>query len=114
VRIAGSASRRSCSTGRRACSSTRSGPCRGSRSAGGASDYPPIQGVPADLLLVTHGYPDHNAVEAVGGTPNVVRSVAGTFPVTPVGEVAGVASEHDPRRGRCAATTSCSGSRSAA
>jgi len=57
-------------------------------------DYPPIAGVEADLLLVTHEHFDHSGVEAVGGDPHTVRSTAGTFE-TPLGEVVGVASEHD-------------------
>ena len=32
-------------------------------------DYPPLEGVTADLLLVTHEHADHNAVEVVGGRP---------------------------------------------
>ncbi len=32
-------------------------------------DYPPIEGVTPDLLLVTHEHLDHNGVEAVGGDP---------------------------------------------
>jgi L-ascorbate metabolism protein UlaG (beta-lactamase superfamily) len=58
-------------------------------------DYPPLSGVTADLLLVTHEHLDHNAVEAVGGSPCLIRSSAGTFADTPVGTVVGVASEHD-------------------
>jgi L-ascorbate metabolism protein UlaG (beta-lactamase superfamily) len=57
-------------------------------------DYPPIQEVEAELLLVTHEHDDHNAVEVIGGAPQVIRSSAGTFE-SPVGEVVGVASEHD-------------------
>jgi len=57
-------------------------------------DYPPIQDVEADLLLVTHEHGDHNAVEVVGGSPQTLRSTAGTFD-SPVGEVVAVASEHD-------------------
>ena len=41
-------------------------------------DYPPIEGVEADVLLVTHEHVDHNAVEAVGGEPKTIRSTAGT------------------------------------
>jgi len=55
--------------------------------------YPPIEGVEADLLLVTHEHRDHNAVEAVGGDPRVVR-LAGTHD-----DVLGVASEHDDEAG---------------
>ena len=42
-------------------------------------DYPPLEGVTADLLLVTHEHSDHNAVEVVGGDPVLIRSSAGTF-----------------------------------
>jgi L-ascorbate metabolism protein UlaG (beta-lactamase superfamily) len=57
-------------------------------------DYPPIEGVEADLLLVTHEHVDHNAVEVIGGSPVILCSTAGTFE-SPVGEVIAVASEHD-------------------
>jgi len=57
-------------------------------------DYPPIQGVSADLLLVTHEHRDHNGVEAIDGDPAVLRSTAGTHESS-IGEVIGVASEHD-------------------
>ena len=40
-------------------------------------EYPPIEGVAADLVLVTHEHLDHNAVEAIGGSPPVLRSTAG-------------------------------------
>jgi L-ascorbate metabolism protein UlaG (beta-lactamase superfamily) len=53
-----------------------------------------VQGVRADLLLVTHEHRDHNAVEAIDGDPVVIRSTAGTHE-SPVGEVVAVASEHD-------------------
>jgi L-ascorbate metabolism protein UlaG (beta-lactamase superfamily) len=64
------------------------------RQSGRRFDYPPITGVAADLLLVTHDHLDHNAVEVIGGDPYVVRARAGTLE-TPSGEVVGVASEHD-------------------
>lgn len=57
-------------------------------------DYPPIDGVAADLLLVTHEHFDHNAVEAIAGDPPVLRSTAGRLQ-SPIGEVLAVASEHD-------------------
>jgi L-ascorbate metabolism protein UlaG (beta-lactamase superfamily) len=50
--------------------------------------------VQADLLLVTHEHADHNAVQVVGGSPQIIRSTAGTFE-SPVGELIAVASEHD-------------------
>jgi L-ascorbate metabolism protein UlaG (beta-lactamase superfamily) len=59
--------------------------------------YPPVQGVGADLVLVTHEHFDHNGVEGIEGEPAVVR-LAGTHE-TPVGTVVGVASEHDPEAG---------------
>jgi L-ascorbate metabolism protein UlaG (beta-lactamase superfamily) len=57
-------------------------------------NYPPIEGVEADVLLVTHEHPDHNAVDAIGGAPVTLRSTAGTLE-SPLGEVVAVASEHD-------------------
>ena len=61
-------------------------------------DYPPIAGVEADLVLVTHEHRDHNGVEAIGGDPPVLRSTAGRLD-SPVGEVIAVASEHDDQAG---------------
>lgn len=61
-------------------------------------DYPPLSGEPADLLLVTHEHIDHNGVENVGGDPVILRSTPGRHE-SPVGEVLGVASEHDPVAG---------------
>jgi L-ascorbate metabolism protein UlaG (beta-lactamase superfamily) len=61
-------------------------------------DYPPIAGVTADLLLVTHEHRDHNATGAIGGDPPILRSTAGRLQ-SPVGEVLAVASEHDPHAG---------------
>lgn len=60
-------------------------------------DYPPVQDVAADVLLVTHDHPDHNGVEVVAGDPVVIRT-AGTHD-SPIGEVVGVAGEHDPVAG---------------
>jgi L-ascorbate metabolism protein UlaG (beta-lactamase superfamily) len=57
-------------------------------------NYPPIDGVEADLLLVTHEHGDHNAVDAIGGDPAILRSTAGTHD-SPAGAVTGIASEHD-------------------
>jgi L-ascorbate metabolism protein UlaG (beta-lactamase superfamily) len=57
-------------------------------------DYPAIEGVRADLLLVTHEHGDHNGVEAIGGDPKVIRSTAGTFD-----DVVAIASEHDDTAG---------------
>lgn len=57
-------------------------------------DYPPIADAGADLLLVTHEHGDHNAVEVIGGSPQTLRSTAGTHD-SPIGDVVAVASEHD-------------------
>jgi L-ascorbate metabolism protein UlaG (beta-lactamase superfamily) len=61
-------------------------------------EYPAIEGVDADLLLVTHEHADHNGTAAIGGDPVVLRSTAGRLE-SPVGEVVAVASEHDPAAG---------------
>ena len=61
-------------------------------------DYPSIEGVTADLVLVTHEHADHNGVEAVGGAPVVLRSTAGRLE-SPLGEVVAIASEHDAAAG---------------
>jgi L-ascorbate metabolism protein UlaG (beta-lactamase superfamily) len=61
-------------------------------------DYPPIAAEEVDLLLVTHEHLDHNAVEAIAGSPELVRSTAGTHE-TALGSVVAVASEHDPAGG---------------
>jgi L-ascorbate metabolism protein UlaG (beta-lactamase superfamily) len=61
-------------------------------------DYPPIEGLEAGLLLVTHEHLDHNGVEVVGGEPTILRSTAGRLE-SPIGEVLAVASEHDEEAG---------------
>jgi L-ascorbate metabolism protein UlaG (beta-lactamase superfamily) len=61
-------------------------------------EYPPIDGVDADLVLVTHEHQDHNGVEAISGSPAVLRSTAGRLE-SPVGEVLAAASEHDGAAG---------------
>lgn len=61
-------------------------------------DYPAIEGVQADLLLVTHEHADHNGVEVIGGDPTILRSTAGRLE-SPLGEVVAVASEHDEQAG---------------
>ena len=59
--------------------------------------YPPIEGLDAEVVLVTHDHTDHNGVDAIGGKPQVVRAAGRTD--TPVGEVLGIASEHDAAAG---------------
>jgi L-ascorbate metabolism protein UlaG (beta-lactamase superfamily) len=61
-------------------------------------EYPPIEGVRADLLLVTHEHMDHNGVEVIGGGPVILRSTAGRLE-SPIGEVTAIASEHDEAAG---------------
>ena len=51
--------------------------------------YPPIEGVRADLVLVTHEHFDHNAVDAIAGEPTVLGA-PGTHD-SPIGEVADAA-----------------------
>jgi L-ascorbate metabolism protein UlaG (beta-lactamase superfamily) len=61
-------------------------------------EYPPIEGVGADLLLVTHEHADHNGVDRIEGEPVVLRSTAGRLD-SPIGEVVAIASEHDDEAG---------------
>lgn len=68
------------------------------RKRGIVFDYPPIEVDGVDLLLITHEHGDHNAVEAIGGEPAVLRSTAGRLE-SPLGEVLAVASEHDRSAG---------------
>jgi hypothetical protein len=49
----------------------------------------------ADLLLISDEHRDHSGADAVDGSPQVIRSPAGTFE-SPVGKVKAIASEHDP------------------
>jgi len=69
-----------------------------SRDRGIQWDYHAIAGVEPDLLLVTHEHVDHNGVEAIDGEPHTLRSTAGTHE-SPIGQVTGVASEHDDAAG---------------
>jgi L-ascorbate metabolism protein UlaG (beta-lactamase superfamily) len=61
-------------------------------------EYPPIEGIEADLLLVTHEHRDHNGVEIIGGNPAILRSTAGRLE-SPLGDVVAIASEHDEAAG---------------
>jgi L-ascorbate metabolism protein UlaG (beta-lactamase superfamily) len=56
-------------------------------------DYPRIENVRADVLLVTHEHADHNGVDAIE-SPRTIRSSVGTFD-----DVLGIASEHDDAAG---------------
>jgi L-ascorbate metabolism protein UlaG (beta-lactamase superfamily) len=62
-------------------------------------NYPPIEGVSADVVLLTHEHFDHNAADAIGGDPAVVRLATWPRPTTAIGEVVGIASEHDAQAG---------------
>jgi L-ascorbate metabolism protein UlaG (beta-lactamase superfamily) len=57
-------------------------------------EYAPIEAVRADLVLVTHEHLDHNGIEVIGGDPSALRSTPGRHD-SPIGEVIGIASEHD-------------------
>jgi L-ascorbate metabolism protein UlaG (beta-lactamase superfamily) len=74
------------------------GDTSGFASRGITFDYPPISGVLADVLLVTHEHTDHNGVEAIGGEPLLLRSTAGKLD-SPIGTVVAVSSEHDSSAG---------------
>src|SRR3954453_2854637 len=73
-------------------------PSEGLAKRGLSFDYPPIEGVSADLVLVTHEHFDHNAADRIDGSPAVIRSTAGTLE-SPVREVVAIASEHDEHAG---------------
>jgi L-ascorbate metabolism protein UlaG (beta-lactamase superfamily) len=68
------------------------------RDRGMTWDYPEIEVDAPDLLLVTHEHGDHNAVEVIPGDPATLRSTAGRHE-SPLGEVLGIASEHDRAAG---------------
>jgi L-ascorbate metabolism protein UlaG (beta-lactamase superfamily) len=61
-------------------------------------EYPPIAADDVDLLLVTHEHIDHNGTDGVDGNPTTLRATAGTHE-SPIGEVTGIASEHDDTAG---------------
>ncbi len=68
------------------------------RERGTQWDYPDIEGVESDLLLISHEHFDHSNQDAIGGDPQVIRSTAGSFE-TPLGDVLAIASEHDASAG---------------
>src|SRR5262249_23207107 len=68
------------------------------RRRGMTFEYPAMETDPADVLLVTHDHADHNGVGAVAGDPHTLRATAGRHQ-SPLGEVLGIASEHDEAAG---------------
>jgi L-ascorbate metabolism protein UlaG (beta-lactamase superfamily) len=74
------------------------GDVSGLASRGIEFNYPPVEGVEADLVLITHEHADHNGLESVGGSPEVLRSTAGKLQ-SPIGDVVAVSSEHDEAAG---------------
>jgi L-ascorbate metabolism protein UlaG (beta-lactamase superfamily) len=70
----------------------------GLSSRGMQFDYPAIEDVEAQLVLVTHEHVDHNGVEVIAGDPVILRSTAGVLQ-SPIGEVTAIASEHDEQAG---------------
>src|SRR3954453_17977591 len=73
-------------------------PSEGLAKRGLSFDYPPIEGVSADLVLVTHEHFDHNASDRIEGSPPVIRSTAGKLE-SPIGEVGAIAPEPAERAG---------------
>lgn len=68
------------------------------RSRGIQFEYPEIPSLPVDLALITHEHFDHNGVDVLGGSPEVIRSTAGRID-SRFGEVVAIAAEHDPHAG---------------
>jgi L-ascorbate metabolism protein UlaG (beta-lactamase superfamily) len=64
------------------------------QSRGMVFDYPPIDKVAADLVLISHEHFDHNGSEVVEGSPQVIRSTAGKFDSC-IGSIVAIAGEHD-------------------
>lgn len=61
-------------------------------------EYPPIAAGDVDLVLISHEHIDHNGLEAISGQPEALRAAVGRHE-TAVGEVVGIASEHDAAAG---------------
>src|SRR5665647_2296524 len=58
----------------------------------------PLTPLEADLVTVSHEHWDHNAVETIGGQPQIIRGI-GSFQVGGI-EIKGIAAHHDRSQGR--------------
>lgn len=58
----------------------------------------PLAPLAADLVTVSHEHWDHNAVETIGGQPQIIRGM-GAFKVGGI-EIKGIAAHHDRNQGR--------------
>ena len=58
----------------------------------------PVTPVNADVVLVSHGHHDHNAVETIGGNPRILRE-AGVTTLAPDVRVTALSAYHDNVRG---------------
>lgn len=58
----------------------------------------PVTSVPADVVLVSHGHHDHNAVETIPGTPRVIDK-AGEYDLGDGVTVTAVEADHDDAGG---------------
>ena len=54
----------------------------------------PVTPVNADVVLVSHGHHDHNAVETIGGNPRILRE-AGVTTLAPDVRVTALSAYHD-------------------
>lgn len=59
----------------------------------------PVTPVPADVVLVSHGHHDHNAVDTIPGTPRVIDA-AGTYDLGDGVTLTAIESFHDDAEGR--------------
>ena len=58
----------------------------------------PVKNPTAEIVLVSHGHHDHNAVENVFGNPSVIRE-AGVYTPMPDVKITAIRSYHDAMRG---------------
>lgn len=67
----------------------------------------PVTPVNADVVLVSHGHHDHNAVETIGGNPRILRE-AGVTTLAPDVRVTALSAYHDNVHGAKRGSTRCS------